>query len=149
MLIVGSAGYVGGFVFHAMKTKGLSGKAALPHPEFWGSVHGLVSDGVTFTQRRVVEMRGGSGSADAYLPRRSHLRKILHNFPLVLALMFAIFYLSRYSPVKDAKIGKGDADAGAAKKEPVDPDSPLRSAGEEAKQLFGGDGGSDDDGLVE
>jgi hypothetical protein len=48
MLFVGAGGYVGGFVAHAHKVKGVPlSKEALPHPEFWLQLKSLVMDGAS------------------------------------------------------------------------------------------------------
>jgi hypothetical protein len=40
-----------------------SGTPAIPHAKFWGSMPGLISDGVYFSICQCFGMRGGSGSA--------------------------------------------------------------------------------------
>ena len=48
MLFLGAGGYVGGFVAHAHKVKGVPlSKEALPHPEFWLQLKSLVMDGAS------------------------------------------------------------------------------------------------------
>jgi hypothetical protein len=63
---LGAGGYVGGFIGFNMKTKGLSGKEALPHQEFWLELKALVQDGVVFAGAKATELQkgdGGGGSA--------------------------------------------------------------------------------------
>ena len=46
MVLLGAVAYVGGFVAHAHKVKGVPlTRAALPHPEFWLQLKSLVMDG--------------------------------------------------------------------------------------------------------
>ena len=46
VMLLGAVAYVGGFVAHAHKVKGVPlSRAALPHPEFWLQLKSLVMDG--------------------------------------------------------------------------------------------------------
>ena len=71
MFALGAAAYGGGGWLLNNKTKGLTGKEALPQLEFWLEVYGLVQDGLLFAQSRATG-RGGGGKAGP-----GSLRKIL------------------------------------------------------------------------
>eukprot|EP01052_Picozoa_sp_SAG31_P056880 SAG31_NODE_16531_length_705_cov_1.189769_1_plen_100_part_01 len=59
---LGAAGYVGGFVGFNVKTKGLSGTEALPHPAFWLELKALVQDGAAFAVAKAKELQKGGGA---------------------------------------------------------------------------------------
>ena len=44
-----------------VKTKGLSGREALPHPAFWLEVKALVQDGATFAIAKAKQLQAGVG----------------------------------------------------------------------------------------
>jgi hypothetical protein len=50
LLLLGGGSYFGGGYAINRRRKGLRGAAALPHAAFWKQFHGLVMDGVRFTQ---------------------------------------------------------------------------------------------------
>ena len=57
-----------------VKTKGLSGREALPHPVFWLEVKALVQDGATFAIAKAKQLQVGVGSYPIVTPVRGPLK---------------------------------------------------------------------------
>lgn len=69
LLVLGSALYaIGGIAYNQQTT----GQPALPHPEFWRSVGGLVRDGATFTKVQLLSKEGGQEGAAPLIPNEQH-----------------------------------------------------------------------------